>query len=294
MKEKKQINIQQIIRSKSKKIMDAAGREARILEDVYALKIARECGCKVYDVYINALKEGICPYRYLRNRETISLKEQLMLAESMVAVIGAGGLGGQVILLLARIGIGRLVVVDRDVFEETNLNRQALCNKNSLGKSKAKEALASVEAINPGVKVSAYTVNLNYSNASEMLSNSDVIVDALDNVSDRFVLEEICKKLGIPLVHGALAGFEGRMMTIFPDDTGLKNLYGNKKKNENSSKSPEAILGIPALTPCLIATMQAMEVLKIIFKRGKIFNNAMLYVDLETGMMNEFVFEKRK
>ena len=294
MKEKKQINIQQIIRSKSKKIMDAAGREARILEDVYALKIARECGCKVYDVYINALKEGICPYRYLRNRETISLKEQLMLAESMVAVIGAGGLGGQVILLLARIGIGRLVVVDRDVFEETNLNRQALCNKNSLGKSKAKEALASVGAINPGIKVSAYTVKLDYSNASEMLSDSDVIVDALDNVSDRFVLEEICKKLGIPLVHGALAGFEGRMMTIFPDDTGLKNLYGNKKKNENSSKSPEAILGIPALTPCLIATMQAMEVLKIIFKRGKIFNNAMLYVDLETGMMNEFVFEKRK
>jgi len=121
-----------------------------------------------------------------------------------------------------------------------------------------------------------------------------VIVDALDNVSDRFVLEEICKKLGIPLVHGALAGFEGRVMTIFPDDTGLKNLYGNKRANENSSRSPEAVFGIPAMTSCLVATLQAMEVLKIILKRGKIFKNAMLYVDLETGRMNEFVFEKHK
>jgi len=289
---RKQINIQELIRSKSKKAGDEAGCEARVLEDVHALKIAKECGCKIYDVYVNALKEGICPCRYLRNMETISLKEQLMLAESRVAVIGAGGLGGQVILLLARIGIGHLVVVDRDIFEETNLNRQALCNKNSLGKSKAKEALASVGVINPGIKVSAYPVKLDYSNASEMLSGSDVIVDALDNISDRFILEEICKKLSIPLIHGALAGFEGQVMTIFPEDTGLKNLYGSKRANENSSKSPEAVFGIPALTPCLIATLEAMEVLKIILKRGKIFKNAMLYVDLEIGRMNEFVFEK--
>ncbi|RZB30742.1 MAG: hypothetical protein SRB1_03022 [Desulfobacteraceae bacterium Eth-SRB1] len=294
MSAKKQINIQKLIRSKSKKAGDAAGREALVLEDAHALKIAKECGCKVYDVYVNALKEGICPYRYLRNRETISLKEQLRLAESRVAVIGAGGLGGQVILLLARIGIGHLVIVDRDVFEETNLNRQALCSNNTLGKSKAKEALAAVGAVNPSVKVSAYPVKLDFSNAFEMLSGSDVIVDGLDNISDRFVLEEVCKKLGIPLIHGALAGFEGRVMTIFPDDPGLKNLYGNKKANKNSSKSPEAVLGIPALTPCLIATLQAMEVLKIILKRGEIFKNAMLYVDLETGLMNDFVFEKNE
>jgi len=290
---KTQINIQKLIRSKSKKAGDAAVCETLVLEDAHAMKIAKECGCKVYDVYVKALKEGICPYRYLRNRETISLKEQLRLAESRVAVIGAGGLGGQVVLLLARIGIGHLVIIDRDVFEETNLNRQALCTINTLGKSKAKEALASVGAVNPGIKVSAYPVKLGYSNAFEMLSGSDVIVDGLDNVSDRFVLEEICKKLSIPLIHGALAGFEGRVMTIFPDDPGLKNLYGNKKANENSSRSHEAVFGIPAMTPCLIATLQAMEVLKIILKRGKIFKNAMLYVDLETGRMSEFVFEKK-
>jgi len=291
---KKQINIQDLISSKSKKIVDEAGSETLVLEDAHALRIAKECGCKIYDVYVTALKNGICPYRYLRNRETISLKQQLVLAESRVAVIGAGGLGGQVILLLARIGIGHLIVVDGDVFEETNLNRQALCNKNSLGKSKAKEALASVETVNPGIKVSAYPVKLDSSNAVELLTGSDVIVDALDNVSDRFVLEDACKKLGIPLVHGALAGFEGRVMTIFPDDTGLKNLYGNKKGNENSSKSPEAVPGIPSLTPCLIAALQTMEVLKIILRRGKIFKNAMLYVDIETGQMNELVFEKQK
>ena len=91
-----QINIQELIRSKSKKVMDTSGHEARVIEDAYALEIAKECGCNVYDVYLNALKEGICPYRYFRNRETISLKQQLRLAESRVAVIGAGGPGGQV------------------------------------------------------------------------------------------------------------------------------------------------------------------------------------------------------
>ncbi len=291
MSEKERVNIQKLIRSKSKKAGDEAGCEALILEDVHALKIAKKCDCTVYDVYVKTLKDGICPYRYLRNLGTISLKEQLMLAKSRVAVIGAGGLGGQVVLLLARIGIGHLAVVDGDVFEETNLNRQALCNKNSLGKSKAKQALAAVGAINPGVKVSACTVKLDYSNASEMLSRSDVIVDALDNVRDRFVLEETCKKMGIPLVHGALAGFEGQVMTIFPDDTGLKNLYGDKKGFGNSSKNSEAVFGIPAITPCLIASLQAMEVLKVILKRGKVFKNAMLYVDMETGRMNEFAFD---
>jgi molybdopterin/thiamine biosynthesis adenylyltransferase len=286
-------NVRELIQSRLKRVTDPAERKVPVLEEEQAHSIASQCGLKIRDVYNEAMELGIYPYRYLRNMETISIEEQLKLSRSRVAVVGAGGLGGHVVLLLARLGIGQLVVVDYDVFDETNLNRQALSNVNSLGKSKSGEAVELVTSINPGVEVLPYQVKLNTSDASEILAGSDVVVDALDNIPDRFVLEEVCKKLGIPLVHGALAGFEGRLMTIFPGDPGLKHLYGgNERADSERSKSPESVLGVPAPTPSLIATLQVMEVIKIILKRGKVFRKVMLHVDLETGEMNEFVFDK--
>jgi len=285
-----QINIRELIYAKSKKITDPAGREVEILEDAQASKVAEECHSTLHNIYIEAMTLGICPYRYIRNREAVSLQEQLRLAKSRVAVIGAGGLGGQVILLLARMGIGTLVVVDYDVFDETNLNRQALSSMETLGKPKPEAAVATVSSINPGVKVIPCQGKLDSSNAPEILKGSNVVVDALDNVQDRFLLERTTKKLGIPLVHGALAGFEGQVMTIFPDDPGLKHLYRNEGAGGDKSKRPESILGVPTLTPSLIATLEAMEVLKVILKREQIFRNIMVHVDLETGQINRFTF----
>jgi molybdopterin/thiamine biosynthesis adenylyltransferase len=283
--------MQELLRKRAKKITDPAGREVEILEDAQATAVADQCASTVHDVYIEALTLGICPYRYVRNREIISVKDQLHLAKTRVVVIGAGGLGGQVILLLGRMGIGQLTVVDYDVFDETNLNRQALSGERSLGKSKSQTAVETIGFINPGIKVIPYEVKLDSSNASEILAGADVVVDALDNVPDRLLLERETKRLGIPLVHGALAGFEGQVMTIFPEDPGLKHLYGREVGHIDKSKSPESVMGVPTLTPSLIATLQAMEVLKIVLGRGRVFRNAMLYVDLETGQISEFSFE---
>lgn len=219
------------------------------------------------------------------------MEEQLRLAESRVAVVGVGGLGGQVILPLARVGIAHLVVVDHDLFDEINLNRQALCSKEAIGRPKSEEAVAVVGSINPGVEVTPYQARLDGSNAREILADSDVVVDALDNVSSRFALERATKELGIRLVHGALAGFEGRLMTIFPDDPGLKNLYGSEQVKVDDTKRPEAILGAPVLTPSFIANLQAMEVIKILLGRGRIFRNIMLHADLEGGQLSEFSFQ---
>ena len=293
MSKKKQTEIHELIRGKPRRITDQAGREVLVLDDDQTLKIAGDCRRSVHEIYTEALRLGINPYRYIRNREIISVQEQLRLAESQVAVVGAGGLGGQVILLLARVGIGHLLVVDHDIFDETNLNRQVLCSKESLGRPKSEVAVDVVGSINPGVEVTPYQVSLDSSNALEILAGSDVVVDGLDNVPGRFVLERTTKKLGIPLVHGAVAGFEGWIMTIFPDDPGLKCLYGSEEGRKNDTKSAEAILGVPALTPSIIATLQAMEVLKIILKRGKIFRHSMVHVDLERGQLNEFAFENR-
>lgn len=282
--------IHEAIREKSEETTDAAGRRMHILRDHNALMIAEDFHNSVHNVHKEALKMGIYPFRYIRNRDVISPEEQLKLAESQVAVIGAGGLGGHIIELLARMGIGRLVVVDQDIFEETNLNRQVLCTMKTLGNPKASEAESAVTGINPGVNVIPYQTKLNFSNVDAILAGSGVVVDALDNVPDRLILQEAAKKLGIPLVHGALAGFEGWVMTIFPGDPGLKNIYGAQEESRSNTESPQAVLGVPGITPSLIATLQVMEVIKILLMRGNIIRNRMLYVDLERGCMNDFCF----
>jgi len=290
------MDIQELIESRGRKISDPAGRETRVMTEDDALDIASRTGCAVREVYREALRLGICPYRYLRNRASISGEEQLTLCGSCVAVVGAGGLGGHVILLLARMGIGHIVVVDPDRFDETNLNRQALSSPEALGKWKAEEAVKEVGRVNPGVRVTAHRLRIDSTNAEEMLRGSDVIVDALDNIPDRFVIETVSKSLGIPLVHGALAGFEGQVMTVFPEDSGIRCLYGPRDQvgeggsKRERSRGPEVVLGVPAVTPAIVAGLQAAEVVKILLRRGKLFRNCMLHVDLETGEMCPLVF----
>ncbi len=285
-------DIRNLIQARSKKISDSAGRAVDILEDHAAQKIAAQRGLSLHEVYKSALGLGVCPYRYIRNRDILSTQEQLKLAESQVAVAGAGGLGGQVVLLLARIGVGRLIIIDGDLFDETNLNRQALCGSDTLGESKSQVALDAVALVNPAVLVVSHPVRFDANNIDALLVGSDVIVDALDNVADRLILQEAASRLGVPMVHGDLAGFEGRIMTIYPGDAGVKQLYGSDALNQADADRPEALLGVPAVTSALIGTLQAMEVLKILLKRGHIFRNAMAYFDLESAGFEEFHFDK--
>lgn len=283
-------NLRDSLLSCARMFRDPAGREFLVLADGDALDLAGRHGCGVSRVYREALGAGVCPCRYARNRDSISMDEQLKLARSRVAVVGAGGLGGHVILLLARLGVGELVVADCDTFDETNLNRQALCRTSTLHKSKAEEAALQVRDINPGVEVTAHRVRVDDFNIREILSGADAAVDALDNVGDRLVLERGTKALRIPLVHGALAGLDGQIMTVFPEDRGLSLIYGQNTPPQKDPKSPEAVLGVPALMPCLIATLEAMEVLKILLGRGTPIRNTLLHVDLQGGEMNRFLF----
>jgi molybdopterin/thiamine biosynthesis adenylyltransferase len=278
------------IKNRASAIKDLAGRDIRILKEKDALPISEAFNAALHDVYLQAMDAGIYPYRYVRNRDILSLEEQLKLARSRVAVIGAGGLGGQLILLLARLGVGHLVVIDRDVFDETNLNRQALCTTASLETPKAIQAAASVSAINPAVRVTAHQIRLARQNSAEVLAGCHVLVDALDNVPDRLELEASARELGVPLVHGALAGFQGQVMTIWPEDPGLSQVYDPRIALEESAKRPEAVLGVPSVTAALVATLQAMEVLKVLLGRGKAFRNRIAFVDLEGGELQQLRF----
>jgi len=279
------------IREKARPIKDLVGRDVLILDEVHADAIAQDLGMTLLDVYKATLSLGIYPRRYLRNRDGISLQDQIKLAESRVAVVGAGGLGGTVIQLLGRIGIGRLTVVDCDVFDETNLNRQAFCTRDWVGQPKALAVQAQLKSINPAVEVHAHIVRLDSANGPEILTGSQVIVDALDNVKDRLTLEALAKTLGVPFVHGALAGFEGQLMTVFPEDPGLKQIYGSGDDRGSGANRPEFLLGVPSITPSIVATLEAMEVLKILLNRGTPFRNKMVYIDLERGEWSQFSFQ---
>lgn len=278
------------IKAKSKPMQDLVGRDVSVLDEAHAAAIAQDLHLSLLDVYKATLGLSIYPRRYLRNRESISLQDQLKLAKSKVAVVGAGGLGGTVIQLLGRIGIGTLTVVDCDVFDETNLNRQAFCTKDWVGQPKALAVQAQLKSINPAVEVFAHVVRLDPIIAPEILAGCQVIVDALDNVKDRLTLETLAKRMGIPFVHGALAGFEGQIMTVFPGDSGLKQIYGSGEEGPSVANRPEFLLGVPSITPSLVATLEAMEVIKILLNRGTLFRNMMVYIDLDRGEWNQFSF----
>jgi molybdopterin/thiamine biosynthesis adenylyltransferase len=283
--------LEKAIQAKARPIKDLVGRDVSVLDEVHADSIAHDLGLTLLDVYRATLGLGIYPRRYLRNRDGISLQDQLTLAESRVAVVGAGGLGGTVIQLLGRIGIGRLTVVDCDVFDETNLNRQVFCTRDWVGQPKALAVQAQMKVVNPAVEVNAHIVRLDSADGPEILSGCQVIVDALDNVKDRLTLEAMAKTLGVPFVHGALAGFEGQLMTVFPGDPGLKQIYGSGDESGSSDNRPEFLLGVPSITPSLVATLEAMEVLKILLNRGTPFRNKMVYIDLERGEWSQFSFQ---
>jgi molybdopterin/thiamine biosynthesis adenylyltransferase len=283
--------LEKAIQAKARPIKDLVGRDVFMLEEVHADAIAQDLRLSLLDVYRATLGLGIYPRRYLRNREGISLQDQLKLAESKVAVVGAGGLGGTVIQLLGRIGIGRLAVIDCDVFDETNLNRQVFCTRDWVGQPKALAVQAQLKSINPAVEVHAHTLRLDSANGLDILAGCQVIVDALDNVKDRLTLEALAKSLGAPFVHGALAGFEGQLMTVFPEDPGLKQIYGSGDESGGAANRPEFLLGVPSITPSLVATLEAMEVLKILLNRGTPFRNKMVYIDLEKGEWSHFGFQ---
>lgn len=167
---------------------------------------ARRFSATVHEVEKYILDQGYLPARYQRNRQTISLEDQRRLCNSRVTVIGYGGLGGYVLEELARLGVGEIVAVDHDVFEEHNLNRQVLATIEQLGRNKADVAAERMAVVNTAVRIITYKEAFSQDNGLRILESSHVVVDALDRIRIRLLLSNFYRNLGIPLVHGAICG----------------------------------------------------------------------------------------
>ncbi len=247
--------------------------------------IAREGGVPAKEVESTALEQGIVPLRYLRNIGTIGHEGQIKLLRSVVAVVGAGGLGGGLIELLARQGVGHIIIIDSEQFTETDLNRQLMATENDLGEYKAVIAARRVGKINSSVSVTPHTEKLTRENANQLIKGAQVVVDGTDNLPSRFAVEEACRDLGIPFVYGTIAGFRGQVMTIFPEDGGLSAIYG--PPGAHPERGIEVEVGNPSATPTMIATWQVQEVVKIITGTGTPLRNRLLLLDAREGSAEE-------
>jgi molybdopterin/thiamine biosynthesis adenylyltransferase len=240
------------------------------------LEAAELFGVTLARVEEAALELGILPARYQRNREAIAVSDQLTLFRSSVAVIGCGGLGGYIVEELARLGVGRLVVIDPDLFEEHNLNRQLFSSPANLGQAKVEAAAARVNAVNPAVTLVPLQSALSLENGASLLGGCRVAVDALDTIKVRLELADVCAGMNIPLVHGAIAGWYGHVATQFPGDDTLQTIYRSWK----AGKGVEQTLGNPSFTPALVASLEVAEVCKLLTGQGTPLRGRQLMIDL--------------
>ena len=211
--------------------------------------------------------------RYERNIGAVTQAEQELLLTRRVAVVGCGGLGCYAAEFLARMGLGHLTLIDGDVFAATNLNRQLYALETNLGKSKALEARERLLRIRPDLSVDAFNVFLDDENSGQLLQGHDVIIDALDNVKTRLLMEKAADTLGIPLVHGAVKEWSVQVCVVFPGDFTMSMLYSARGEFDRPS--------VLSFTPAFCASLQASEAVKVLLNKDTVLRKKLLIADLK-------------
>lgn len=221
--------------------------------------------------------------RYIRNLTTISENDMKILKKSKVLIVGCGGLGGYIIEMLSRIGIGHITAMDGDVFDESNLNRQLFSSMSNLGRKKVIVAEERVRDVNPNVKFTGYDSILKADNCDEIIKGHDIVVDAVDNITTRLLLEKKCCQYSIPLIHGAIAGWYYQISVVMPGDNTLSKIY-----SDSDEKGIETLVGNPSYTPAAAASTQVSECIKVLLGKECELKGKLLYVDLLNNTYNIF------
>ncbi len=208
----------------------------------------------------------------------IGEKGQEKLKRAKVFIAGVGGLGCPISIYLATAGVGTIRLVDRDRVELSNLNRQVLHGNEDIGKRKGDSAVEKLKNLNQWVKVEAIAETITEDNVSQLVDGFDLIVDAMDNLPTRYLLNKAAIDKKIPLFHGAVYGFEGRAMTTIPGKTAC--LWCVYQGRVTQGKFP--VIGV---APAVIGCLQATEVIKYIVGIGELLTNCLLIYD---GLNLEF------
>lgn len=226
-----------------------------------------------------------------RYRRHLTLPEvgeagQAKLLSARVLILGAGGLGSPAALYLAAAGVGTLGIVDADVVDASNLQRQVLHTTERIGQPKTQSAREALTALNPDVEVVGFAERLTASNADTILAGFDVVLDGGDNFPTRYVLNDACVRLGKPLVHGSIFRFEGQLTTIVPGQGPCyRCLYPSAPPAELAPSCAEA--GVLGVLPGVIGLLQATEALKLLLGVGAPLVGRLLTYDALAGRFHE-------
>ena len=212
---------------------------------------------------------------------------QMRLLDASVLCLGAGGLGSPAALYLAAAGVGTLGVVDMDVVDASNLQRQILHNVDRVGERKVDSAKKTLTALNPDVSVVAHDVRLGADNILQIIDGYDVIVDGADNFPVRYMLNDASVKLGIPVVHGSIFRFEG-MVTVFDPRGGptYRDMVPEPPPAEMAPSCAEA--GVLGVLPGIIGSIQALEAIKIVLGYGDVLRGRLLTFDAGEMSFREY------
>ena len=207
---------------------------------------------------------------------------QEKLKKARVFIAGIGGLGSPVAIYLAAAGVGTIRIADHDTVELSNLNRQVLHHESNIGKKKVDSAATKLAQLNPDIKIEKISVTITDKNISRLVADSDLIVDAMDNLPTRYLLNKTAIEKNIPFFHGAVYGFEGRAMTIIPGKTACLNCV------YHGAAVPKEKFPVIGVTPAVIGCIQATEVIKYLLGLGDLLTDRLLNYDALRMKFTEF------
>lgn len=209
----------------------------------------------------------------------IGVNGQLKIKNSRIAVVGVGGLGSIASMYLAAAGVGFIRIIDFGRVELSNLNRQLLYSEEDIGRLKVEVAARKLESLNSDITVEAVNEYVSEENVGRLIGDVDVVVDGMDSFKTRLVINDKCVELGIPFIHGAVYGFEGRLMTIIPGETPCLRCLIPEPPPEHE------VVPVIGPAPGVIGSLEALETIKVILKIGEPLKNKLLVFD---GLNLEF------
>ena len=246
-----------------------------------------------YDFSVPRMLDASERERYARHiiLPQVGEEGQLKLLDSKVLVIGAGGLGSPALLYLAAAGVGTIGIIDNDVVDDSNLQRQVIHSTDRIGVLKAESAKQTIKGINPDVNVEIHAFRLDASNVNDVISQYDVIVDGTDNFDTRYIVNDAAVPLGKPVIHGSIFRFEGMVSTFVPGDGPCyRCLYPEAPPPELAPSCSEA--GVLGVLPGIVGSLQANEALKLLIGYGEPLVGRLLTFDAQSTRFAEVKVRK--
>lgn len=218
----------------------------------------------------------------------IGPKGQKALENSATVVIGCGALGTHALSFLVRAGVGKVTVIDRDIVEESNLQRQTLFDEGDIGRAKAKVAEERLRKVNSTIDIKGEVLDLNYANIQRGVRGATVVIDATDNMDTRFLVNDACVKLGIPWIYAGAVGVTGMVMPILPNGPCFRCVFPSPPQ---PGELPTCdTVGIVNTLPAMVASLEVTEAFKIM--QGKEPSKGLVFIDVWQGDLQRIMIKK--